>query len=109
MTVCDVAKSYVGGCYMTVREVSNDVRQRRRMTACDPAPIACTMPGRHGDILWALPTVRALAEQAGAPIDLVISEKYGSLKDLIRRQPYIADVVVLADWQVQETAPMTPR
>lgn len=72
-------------------------------------PLVCTFPGRHGDILWALPTVRALAEQDGNPVGLVISGKYGSLAPLIRLQPYIDFVHVEYSWQVQETAPMTPR
>jgi hypothetical protein len=67
------------------------------------------MPGRFGDILWSLPTVRAIAKTIGREaVDLAISAKYGSIAPLIRQQPYIGHVHVLADWQVQETAPMTP-
>lgn len=69
----------------------------------------CTMPGRHGDLLWSLPTVRALAERDGASVDLLISEKYGSLHPLLDAQPYIGEVWVDDRWDVQETAPMTPR
>jgi hypothetical protein len=67
------------------------------------------MPGRHGDILWALPTVRAIAETYGEPVTLQISAKYGSLAQLLARQDYIHYVYVDPAWVVEETAPMTPR
>ena len=71
--------------------------------------ICASTPGRFGDIAWALPTVRALAQVAGEPVDFLISGKYGSIAPLIRLQPYIRECYVLEDWLVQETAPMTPR
>jgi hypothetical protein len=71
--------------------------------------ILCSFPGRHGDILWALPTVRAISEHYGCPVDLAISGKYGSLKDLLERQEYMRQVLVVKEWIVEETAPMTPR
>lgn len=71
--------------------------------------ILATFPGRFGDILWSLPTVRALAEGSGEPVDLAVSQKYGSLKPLLARQEYLREVHVLADWEVVESAPMTPR
>lgn len=67
------------------------------------------MPGRHGDILWSLPTARAIAEKYEMPVDFVLSQKYGSLLSLILRQEYIGSVTVDPTWEVQETAPMTPR
>lgn len=69
----------------------------------------CTMPGRHGDILWSLLTARALAEQFGEPVDLAIAGKYGSISPLLQEQPYIRLVFTLDTWQIQETAPITPR
>lgn len=72
--------------------------------------ILCTFPGRTGDLLWALPSVRAISETYGQPVDLVVSQKYGpGLKPLLQDQPYLRDVVVDTAWQVQETAPITPR
>ena len=71
--------------------------------------ILCTMPGRHGDLLWSLPTVRAIAESYQQPVDLVISQKYSSLLPLLRLQPYINYVGADKYWEVLETAPMTPR
>lgn len=75
----------------------------------EPKRILATMPGKFGDILWALPTVRALAETYGTRVDLCLSGKYGSIAELIRRQDYIGEVVVDAGWEVRDTAPMTPR
>lgn len=68
-----------------------------------------TMPGRHGDILWSLPTARAIAEAYDTPVDVIISGKYGSLQALIEAQPYVDTCAVDASWAVQETAPMSPR
>lgn len=71
--------------------------------------ILCTHPGRHGDILWGLPTVRAISETYGEPVDLCLSAKYGSLKNLIQRQEYIREVSVHDRWDIQESAPVQPR
>lgn len=72
--------------------------------------ILCTFPGRTGDLLWALPTIRAISETYGQPVDLAVSQKYGSgLKPLLLDQPYLGEVHVLAAWGLQETAPISPR
>lgn len=71
--------------------------------------ILCTMPGRYGDILWALPTVRALSEAYGTPVDLAIPGEYAGIAPLIQGQDYVRTCWVRADWQVQQTAPITPR
>lgn len=71
--------------------------------------ILTTFPGRHGDLLWALPTVRAIADTYGELVDLVVSAKYGSLAPLIERQPYIGEVHVLQAWGLEESAPIGPR
>jgi hypothetical protein len=70
--------------------------------------ILCTHPGRHGDLLWALPTVRAL-HAAGHQVTLALSEKYSSLAPLIRQQEYVQYVHVLPEWEIREDAPITPR
>lgn len=72
--------------------------------------ICCTFPGRFGDLLWALPTLRAVAEVAGAPVALWTTAEYGtpSFVDLVSRQPYISAVYADRSWRVQQTAPMTP-
>ena len=72
--------------------------------------ILATFPGKHGDALWALPTLRAASEAAGEPVDLLLSPAYGSagFLALLRAQPYLGRVDVCPTWTVQNTAPMTP-
>lgn len=71
--------------------------------------LLCTFPGKYGDLLWALPTIRALSERAGEPIDLCIAGAFGSIYPLVEAQPYIGTCEVLRWWEVLDTAPMTPR
>jgi hypothetical protein len=71
--------------------------------------ILCTFPGRHGDILWALPTVRAIAEANGGKVDLLVSGKYKGVADLINRQDYIGICRGTDLWPIVESAPMEPR
>ena len=59
----------------------------------------CTIPGKHGDILWSLPTVRAIADTRGTPVDLLISDRYASHRELIERQPYIGRVHTSSRWR----------
>lgn len=71
--------------------------------------VLCSMPGKLGDIMWALPTVREIARQVGEPVDLVIGAPYSSLLELLKLQPYIRLAWAEENWQVLNTAPMTPR
>jgi len=71
--------------------------------------VLCTFPGKYGDILWALPAIRALSRRLGEPVDLTIAGAYGSLKPLLELQPYLGRVEAAAWWEVRDTAPMTPR
>jgi len=73
--------------------------------------ILCTHPGRHGDLLWALPTVRALAHTYTNQIDLLLSPAYSGVgfRRLLAAQDYIGDVSIAEDWQIRESAPITPR
>ena len=71
--------------------------------------ILATFPGKHGDLLWALPTVRAISETYDQPVDLQIALGIASLKPLLERQDYLGEVIVDAAWHTQDTAPMTPR
>jgi len=70
--------------------------------------ILVTHAGRHGDCLWALPTVRAIAEAVGEPVDFCISHEYRSLVSLIQAQHYIREAFSDAEWLVQQTAPISP-
>jgi hypothetical protein len=42
-------------------------------------------------------------------VDLVIAAEYGSLVPLLQHQPYLGTVFADPAWQVQQSAPMTPR
>jgi len=71
--------------------------------------ILCTFPGKHGDCLWALPTVRAISETTGEPVDLMLAPAIAGLKPLIERQAYVGEVLICDQWTLQDTAPVTPR
>ncbi len=72
-------------------------------------PRVVCAPGRHGDILWALPTARAIAEGTGTPVTLVLSPRYCTLAPLLLTQPYLGAVLVDETWDITESAPITPR
>lgn len=74
----------------------------------DTVRILCTFPGKFGDLLWALPTVRALSRRIGEPVHLAVGSPFASITSLIEAQPYIRRCWNLAAWEVQYTAPMTP-
>ena len=71
--------------------------------------LLCCHPGRFGDLLWALPTLRAL-HQAGHEVDLLIPEQYWSIEELVAQQDYIHAIYPVSheDWPIQQTAPITP-
>lgn len=71
--------------------------------------ILATSPGRHGDLLWALPTIRALSTFYERPIDLMLSKCYSSLADLLLHQNYLGEIHVNETWEIEEGAPITPR
>lgn len=71
--------------------------------------ILVTFPGRYGDLLWALPAIRALSRRVGGPIDLVVATPFANLCPLIAAQPYIGHCVAINEWETQDTAPISPR
>ena len=71
--------------------------------------ILATHPGKLGDSLWALPSVRVLSEYFEVPIDLRLAACIAPLRDLVARQSYVGDAVVDDLWVTQDTAPRTPR
>lgn len=71
--------------------------------------ILCTFPGKFGDLIWALPAVRAISETIHASVDLVIAGRFASIVPLLESQPYLGRVWPLPIWEVQDTAPITPR
>lgn len=64
--------------------------------------VLCTFPGRAGDILWALPTVRAISEHYGAPVDLLVAGEFASMIPLLEQQPYLDRVVADPVWDMSQ-------
>lgn len=62
--------------------------------------ILCTFPGRAGDLLWALPTVRAISEQFGGPVDLLIAGEFASMVPLLQMQPYLDRIEADSNWSM---------
>lgn len=66
--------------------------------------ILVTFPGKLGDILWALPTIRAISETVGAPVDFVCEDNPGAvppasrLPELLMAQPYIGTAWAQEGW-----------
>jgi hypothetical protein len=58
----------------------------------------CTFPGRAGDILWALPTVRAISQALSEPVGLQIAGEFTSLAPVLRQQPYLKYVIPDPRW-----------
>lgn len=71
--------------------------------------ILCTHPGRHGDILWALPTVRAISRYFAQPVDFATSWPYRKVCEVINGQDYIGHAWGAEGWKILETGPMTPQ
>ncbi|MBU0513545.1 MAG: hypothetical protein KJ621_02120 [Proteobacteria bacterium] len=65
-------------------------------------PATFTIPGRWGDIIYALTVIRAYAAQTKQLQHLVISPQAKVLRPLLRIQPYLASVTV-----AQKYAPQT--
>lgn len=63
------------------------------------AKVLCTFSGKHGDILWSLPTVREIATTLGyGPVDFLMMPAYRALVPLLEQQEYIAKAGVIEDW-----------
>lgn len=62
-----------------------------------------THAGKIGDLLWALPTMKALGS-----FDLVTSPYCEGLLPLLRRQGYIKSAEVDPEWEVEFSAPLKP-
>lgn len=67
--------------------------------------ILTTFPGRFGDVLWALPTIRAISERYAVPVDLIIAGEFGGLLPLLRLQPYLQRVEAEGDWPTAVRVP----
>ncbi len=62
--------------------------------------ILCTFPGRYGDLLWALPTIREIAEHTSTQVELLIAGEFAGIAALLAAQSYIASVIVDHDWSL---------
>lgn len=61
--------------------------------------ILASFPGRYGDILWSLPSIRAIAETYDTAVDLVIAGEFGSILPLLKRcAPYLGNVWASPTW-----------
>lgn len=67
--------------------------------------ILTCFPGRFGDLLWALPTVRAISETYGVPVDLQIAGEFAGLAPLLTLQPYISSVIPDDRWSLSQPTP----
>jgi len=70
--------------------------------------ILCTFPGRYGDLLWALPAIRALSRRLDTPIDLTIAGEFANILPLLARQPYLGHVWADPDWALEPNQPTPP-
>ena len=60
--------------------------------------ILTTFPGKFGDVIWACPSLRALAEATGAPVDLAVAAESASICPLLEAQPYIGKAFAIPEW-----------
>lgn len=65
-----------------------------------PERVLVSFPGRAGDLLWSLPSVRAISEALGHPVDLQICGAFGGLTELLLAQPYLHSVWADPRWQL---------
>jgi hypothetical protein len=60
--------------------------------------VLCSFPGRYGDLIWALPSIRALSRRLGHPVDLQIAGEFGSIAPLLQQQPYLGVIHIDERW-----------
>lgn len=64
--------------------------------------VLVTFAGRAGDLLWALPTVRALSRRLATPVDLWIAGEFAALLPLLQQQAYLGTVYADPAWAMAE-------
>lgn len=62
--------------------------------------VLCTFPGRYGDLIWALPAIRAIAESGGAPVDLQITGEFEGILPLLQGQSYLHTILADPRWSM---------
>jgi hypothetical protein len=60
--------------------------------------VLCTFPGKYGDILWSLPTVREISRLTGGPVDFFVMPYYDNMKELFECQTYIDKTGSFKEW-----------
>lgn len=65
------------------------------------AKYAVTHPGKIGDALYTLPTIRYLAEKSGSPVDFYTSEYCLPIKELFEYQSCIDKFIVPEDYVIK--------
>lgn len=70
--------------------------------------VLCSFPGRAGDLLWALPTIRAVAEHFKAPVDLLIAGEFAGMIPLLTQQVYLGAVHADPAWTLTPPADWNP-
>ena len=60
--------------------------------------VLTTFSGPNGDILWAMPTVRAISQMVNEPVDFALMSTYESLIPLIEDQPYVDKAFAGKGW-----------
>ena len=63
--------------------------------------IAVTMPGKIGDALYALPTIRYLYQQTGAAIDFYTSTYCAPIVPLFEYQSCVERVIIPAEYRIE--------
>lgn len=63
--------------------------------------ILCTFPGRNGDILWSLPTARAISQALGETVDFQVAGEFRSLQPVLVMAPYIGRAFADLSWILQ--------
>lgn len=62
--------------------------------------VLATFPGRYGDLIWALPTVRALSRRLDQPVDLQIAGEFASIVPLLGAQLYLGRIYADPAWSL---------
>lgn len=63
--------------------------------------IAATHPGKHGDAIYALPTLKALAERFQTTVDFYTSDYCEPLRTLFEYQPFVGHFYVAPNYVVE--------
>lgn len=67
--------------------------------------VLVSFPGRAGDVIWALPTVRAISEHFKVPVDLIVAGEFSGLVGLLTHQPYLDTVLAHPTWGMDQPEP----